>query len=486
MNEELKVGRFENYIDGVWIPASDGAVSLIKNPCDGEIVSQVAKSGVEDVNRAVAAAKRAFYREDWAFNPRLRAGVLTRWALKMRENFDSLVTDLSLESGKPLAESRIEINNAICYMEYASASARTLYGSTTTVNQNMMSVMCREPVGVVVGIEPWNYPITLMVRDSIPALAAGNTLIIKPAGQTAGVTMAVVRLLDEIPECPRGVCNAVTGSGSLIGPAFVEHPDVDMITMTGGLDTGKDIMAKAAGTMKKVSLELGGKSANVVFADCDRKKALAFCSQAIFSNAGQTCTAGSRLVLDERIKDEFIASLKEIAESIRPGYCLDPQTTMGPVSSEAQMNKILRYIEDAKEYATLVTGGSRYMENGCDKGFFIAPAIFLDPPADSPLVQEEIFGPVLTVQTFKTEEEAIELANGTRYGLASGIWSRDLNTVMRVGRRLRSGNVWVNIYNRFFPECETGGYKESGLDRAAGVEGFLKYTEIKHMSMDFS
>ncbi len=482
----MKVGSFDNYIDGVWSPASNGSVTQIKNPCDGEVVSEVANSTLEDVNRAVAAAKRAFYEENWAFDPRLRATVLSKWALKMREHFDYLVTSLSLESGKPLLEAKIEINNAIGYMEYASASARTLYGSTSTVNENMMSVMSREPVGVVVGIEPWNYPITLMVRDSIPALAAGNALIIKPAGQTSGVSMAVIKLLTEIPELPRGICNAITGSGSLIGPAFSEHPDVDMITMTGGLDTGKDIMRRASDTMKKVSLELGGKSANVVFEDCDWQKALTFCSQAIFSNAGQTCTAGSRLVIDEKIADRFLEDLVKIAENIRPGYCLDPHTTMGPVSSEGQMNKILKYMDDAKGYCQCLTGGHRYMENGCDKGFFIAPTIFLNPPVDSPLVQEEVFGPVLAVQTFKTEEEAIALANCTRYGLASGIWSQDLNRVMRVARRLRSGNVWVNIYNRFFPECETGGYKESGLDRAAGVDGFLKYTEIKHMCMDFS
>lgn len=482
----MKVGSFLNYIDGAWVPASDGGTTEIRNPCDGEVVSTVACSTLEDINRAVAAAKRAFYEEDWAFNPRLRATVLSKWAIKMRENFDRLVTALSMESGKPLQEARIEINNAIGYMEYASASARTLYGSTTTVNQGMMSIMAREPVGVVVGIEPWNYPVTLMVRDSIPALAAGNTLIIKPAGQTSGVSMAVVQLLSEIPDLPRGVCNAITGFGSVVGPAFSEHPDVDMITMTGGLDTGKDIMRRAADTMKKVSLELGGKSANVVFEDCNWQKALTFCSQAIFSNAGQTCTAGSRLVIDEKIADRFLEDLVKIAENIRPGYCLDPQTTMGPVSSASQMNKILKYIEDAKTYSTLLTGGHRYMENGCDKGFFIAPTIFLNPPVDSPIVQEEVFGPVLVVQTFRTEDEAVELANCTRYGLASGIWSQDLNTVMRVGRRLRSGNVWVNIYNRFFPECETGGYKESGLDRAAGIEGFLKYTEVKHMCMDFT
>lgn len=482
----MKVGTFENYIDGSWRPSVSGETTLINNPCDGEAVSTVAKSGLADVELAVASAKRAFYEEDWAFNPRLRSTVLAKWAQKMRENFDVIVRALSLESGKPLAEARIECNNAIGYMEYSAASARTLYGSTTTVNKDMLSVMAREPVGVVVGIEPWNYPITLMIRDSIPALAAGNTLIIKPAAQTSGASMAVIKLLDGIKELPRGVVNAITGPGSLVGTAFVEHSDVDMITFTGGLDTGKDIMERAAKTMKKVSLELGGKSANVVFADCDLEKALAFTSSAIFSNAGQTCTAGSRIVLDERIADVFLARLKAIAEGLRLGYCLDETTNMGPVATEGQMNKILEYIELGKRCSTLITGGGRYIQSGCDKGFFIAPTIFLNPPQDSPVVQEEIFGPVLVVQTFHTQEEAIELANCTRFGLASGVWTQNLNTAMAVSRRLRSGNVWVNIYNRFFPECETGGYKESGLDRAAGVEGFLKYTEVKHICMDFA
>ena len=261
----MKVGTFQNYIDGRWVDAVSGETNLIYNPCDGEAVTQVARSGEADVDLAVAAARRAFEAEDWAFNPRFRASVLQKWANLMRENFDRICTCLSLESGKPLQESRIECNNAIGYMEYAVASARTLYGSTSTVSKNRLSVMTREPVGVVVGIEPWNYPITLMVRDSIPALAAGNTLVIKPAGQTAGANMEVIRLLvDNVPELPRGVVNAITGPGGKIGAVFSEHPGVDMITFTGGLDTGKDIMERAAKTMKRVSLELGGKSANEI------------------------------------------------------------------------------------------------------------------------------------------------------------------------------------------------------------------------------
>lgn len=483
----MKVGKFQNYIDGAWHDGVEKNVMQIANPCDKEIVSEVVGSTKEDVFLAVAAAKRAFYEEDWAFNPRLRATVLTKWAQKMREHFDSITEALSLESGKPLLESKIEVNNAIGYMEYSAASARTLYGSTTAIDKGQINILSREPVGIVAGIEPWNYPITLMVRDSVPALAAGCTLIIKPAEQTSGASMAVIKLLDEIPECPKGVVNAVTGTGSVVGNALVEHKDVDMVTFTGGLSTGKEIMVKAAATMKKVSLELGGKSANLVFADCNMDKALDFTSKAIFSNAGQTCTAGSRIVLEKKIAERFIAEMKKIAENLTLGYCLNPDVQMGPVVSQRQMDKILKYIEDGKKSGVeLITGGVRYRENGCDKGCFIAPTIFLNPPVDSPLVQEEIFGPVLVIQTFDTEEEAVKLANCTKFGLASGVWTTNLDRAMRVGRKLRSGNVWVNIYNRFFPECETGGYKESGSDRAAGVEGVLKYTEVKNMCIDFN
>ena len=482
----MRVGEFQNYIDGKWQDAVSGKKTTVCCPCDGEPVTSLACSDGRDIDLAVASARRAFEEEDWAFNPRLRSDILMKWAALMQEDFAHLCEFLSLESGKPLAESRIEIGNAINYMKYAASSARTLYGSTSTVAKNRLSVMNREPCGVIVGIEPWNYPVTLMVRDSIPALAAGNTLIVKPATQTSGCSLAVIKLLtDNVPELPRGVINTITGPGGEIGRIFSEHPGIDMITMTGGLDTGKDIMRRAAGTMKKVSLELGGKSPNVVFADCDFDKALTWCANAIFSNAGQTCTAASRLVIDETIADRFLEKLVERAESIRPGYCLDPETTMGPVDNEGQMNKILNYIEIGKSCAKLLTGGYRYMENGCDKGFYIAPTIFLNPPADSPIVQEEIFGPVLVVQTFKTEEEAIALANGTKFGLCAGLWSTDFNRVMRVSRKLKSGNVWVNHYTGFAPECETGGYKESGLDRAAGVDGFIKYTEIKHINMEF-
>lgn len=481
----MEIKRYRNLIDGVWQDAENGAMMEIHCPCDGALVSEVPASEKADVDLAVNAARNAFDHANWAFDPRLRSRCLGAWAAAMRANHEALATRLSLETGKPINEARFELNSSIGYVEYYAAAARTLYGTSTAVEPGLLSVLAREPVGVVAVITPWNYPVTLLMRDMAPALAAGCTCVLKPAAQTTGCTLAVLELLSQIPEFPKGVVNAVSGRGSVVGDALTCHPGVDMISLTGGLETGRQVMKTAADSMKKVSLELGGKSPNVIFADADLDKALPFALKAIFMNAGQLCTVGSRLVLEESLVDTFLPRLKEEVEKLRPGYCMDENTNLGPVISQEQMEKILGYIEQGKQCATLVTGGHRLTENGLDKGFYIAPTIFLNPPMDAPIVQEEIFGPVLVVQTFRTREEALEIANGTEYGLASAVWSRDIDKAMWVARRLRAGSAWVNCYNKLLPECETGGYKQSGMDRAGGVDGMLKYTEIKHLCVDF-
>ena len=481
----MEIKRYRNLIDGVWQDAENGAMMEIHCPCDGTLVSEVPASEKADVDLAVNAARNAFDHANWAFDPRLRSRCLGAWAAAMRANHEALAVRLSLETGKPINEARFELNSSIGYVEYYAAAARTLYGTSTAVEPGLLSVLAREPVGVVAVITPWNYPVTLLMRDMAPALAAGCTCVLKPAAQTTGCTLAVLELLSQVPEFPKGVVNAVSGRGSVVGDALTCHPGVDMISLTGGLETGRQVMKTAADSMKKVSLELGGKSPNVIFADADLDKALPFALKAIFMNAGQLCTVGSRLVLEESLVDTFLPRLKEEVEKLRPGYCMDENTDLGPVISQEQMEKILGYIEQGKQCATLVTGGHRLTENGLDKGFYIAPTIFLNPPMDSPIVQEEIFGPVLVVQTFRTREEALEIANGTEYGLASAVWSRDIDKAMWVARRLRAGSAWVNCYNKLLPECETGGYKQSGMDRAGGVDGMLKYTEIKHLCVDF-
>lgn len=481
----MNVLQYQNYINGVWLDAVQGETMELYCPCDGALVSRVPASGAEDVNQAVSAAKQTFDEGNWAFNPRLRSQCLYAWAAAMRQNHAHLAERLALETGKPINEARFEVNSSIGYVEYYAAAARTLYGTNTSVEPGLLSVLQREPVGVVAVITPWNYPVTLLMRDMAPALAAGNTCVLKPATQTTGCTLEVLKLLDSIDSFPKGVVNAVSGRGALTGAVLADHPDVDMISLTGGLETGQEIMRTAARTMKKASLELGGKSPNIIFADADLEKALPFALKAIFMNAGQLCTVGSRLVLEESLVDTFLLRLKAEVEKLRPGYCMEEATTLGPVISQGQMEKILGYIESGKQCSTLVTGGYRLTENGLDKGFYIAPTILLNPPMDAAVVQEEIFGPVLVVQTFRTKEEALAIANGTAYGLASAVWSRDIDKAMWIARRLRAGSAWVNCYNKLLPECETGGYKQSGMDRAGGAEGMLKYTEVKHLCIDF-
>ena len=327
----MQVRTYRNLVDGVWQEAAGGKTMETFCPCDGELVSRVPDSEREDVDRAVAAARRAFEEENWAFNPRLRSQCLSAWGAAMRANLEELAARLALETGKPINEARFELNSSIGYVEYYAAAARTLYGTSTAVEPGLLSVLAREPVGVVAVITPWNYPVTLLMRDMAPALAAGCTCVLKPAAQTTGCTLAVLELLDQIPAFPKGVVNAVSGRGGTAGQALAEHPGVDMISLTGGLETGQAIMRTAADTMKKVSLELGGKSPNIIFADADLDKALPFALKAIFTNAGQLCTVGSRLVLEEPLADTFLPRLKEEAEKLRPGYCMEEETTLGPV-----------------------------------------------------------------------------------------------------------------------------------------------------------
>ena len=350
----MEVLQYKNYINGVWQDAISGETRDIFCPCDGEKVSTVPYCAEEDVNLAVASAKRAFEEENWAFNPRLRSQCLHAWAAAMRKNHEALATRLALETGKPIGEARFELNSSIGYVEYYAAAARTLYGTSTAVEAGLLSVLAREPVGVVACVTPWNYPITLMMRDMAPALAAGCTTVLKPASQTAGCTMAVVELLDQIPEFPKGVVNAVSGSGALIGDLLSKHPDVDMVSLTGGIETGREIMKSAADTMKKLSLELGGKSPNIIFADANLDKALPVVMKAVFTNAGQICFAGTRLVIEESLVDTFLPRLLAEIEKLKPGHCMDNATNFGPVISKGQMEKVLEYIEEGKKQSVPV------------------------------------------------------------------------------------------------------------------------------------
>ena len=482
---DLKVGTYKNYVDGQWVESRSGKTLEIKDPGTGEMVSRVESSTLDDLDELVTVAKRAFVEESWAFNPRGRSAFMNAWAGKLRENMKDLAEKICYETGKPLSEAMGEMMGAIGYLEYYAAASRTLYGTHISVDENTRSILEREPIGVVAIIVPWNYPITLLMRDMAPALAAGNAVIVKPASQTSGATMACLELLEGLP-IPNGIIGGITGSGAVIGEGITKHPDIGMVNFTGSSDTGKRIMESSATTMKKISLELGGKSASIIFADADLKKAVPMAIKSIFTNAGQLCTSASRLLIEATVFDQVTQELKERAENLQVGRGLDEGTEMGAITLESQMNTILEYIEIGKRDGEILCGGQRLREGELKNGYFIQPTIIIHPKNDSPVVQEEVFGPVLTVQSFTREEEAVELANSTVFGLASGVFTRDINKGMRVARKLKAGTVWVNTYNRLLNEAETGGYRESGIGRSGGAEGIKKFTEVKHVCIDFN
>lgn len=453
------------------------------DPATGELVATVAQSTIEDVDRGIVGASEAVRRSSWRNEGAMRARVLFRWAERVRERSDYLAELLTREQGKPLAQARGEVAGSINMIEYNAGLARALYGRSLALKDGVHGVVLREPVGVVAAITPWNAPLSLTIRAVAPALAAGNAVIVKPASLTPTiVTEAMALLADD--DLPAGIASVVVGPGGTVGDHLVTHPQVDMIAFTGDSSTGIGVMKSAADGLKQVSLELGGKSPNIVFADADLDKALVGAEHAIFSGAGQICTAGSRLVVEESIHEEFIARLVERARAIRVGTGMDPATEMGPVVSAGQKRTVLDYIDIGRGEGTVVAGGTALEEEGFAHGNFVSPTIVTGLPNDSRLVQEEVFGPVLAVQTFSTEEQALEIANSTEFGLACGLWTNDLNRTWRLGRAIEAGTVWINTYQRFYAETEVGGFKRSGIGRQQGMEGLLEFTETKHLNFD--
>lgn len=473
-----------NFIAGQWTEALGRQRFASHNPANGEEVATAPLSGREDAARAAEAARDAFEESRWPMDPALRARVMWRWAQGLEARAEQLARILTLENGKPIKESRIETGRADSAIRFYAGLARALYGRTLQLGPTTFSMINREPVGVVAVIVPWNWPVTLLIRSLAPALAAGNTVVVKPASYTPWISAEVLRPLVEDPELPKGVVNFVTGPGGTVGDELVTNPQVDMVAFTGDTATGKAIMKASASTLKKLALELGGKSPNIIFEDADLARALPAAAEAIFTTSGQICTAGSRLLVQRSIKDHVMAGLVEIARKMKVGSGLQEDVDMGPIISEGQLERILSYVEVGKHQAKLVMGGHRMVGPEYDRGFFLAPTIFADVPPDSPVFQEEIFGPVLAVETFDTEDEAVELANATPYGLSAGLWTRDLDRMHRVARRIRAGTVWVNNYNRFYPEVEVGGYKESGIGRQYGLDGLLEFTHTKSVNLE--
>lgn len=455
-----------------------------RDPVTGEVVAVVEVSRPADVDETIARARAVFRTSPWRNDGALRARVLFRWAERMRQNSDYLAELLTREQGKTIGQARGEVASSISMIEYNGGLARALYGRAIALKDGVHGVVLREPVGVVAAITPWNYPLNLTIRAVAPALAAGNAVIVKPASLTPAIVVAALALLEQDDDLPDGIISAVVGPGATIGDRLVTSDDVDMIAFTGDSQTGINVMKTAADGLKKVSLELGGKSPNIVFADANLDKALAGAENAVFSAAGQICTAGSRLVVERSIHDEFVERLAARARAMRVGDGLDAATEMGPVVSASQKRTVLDYIGIGRAEGTIVAGGTGLDEPPYDRGFFVAPTIISGLPESSRVLKEEIFGPVLAVQTFDDEEQAIAIANGTEFGLACGLWTSDLNRAWRVGRAVEAGTIWINTYHHFYGETEVGGFKRSGVGRQQGVEGILEFTETKHLNFD--
>ncbi|MFJ4367871.1 aldehyde dehydrogenase family protein [Streptomyces chartreusis] len=472
----------ELYIDGEWTQAAGGARREVVNPYDASVVTTVDEADATDVDRAVHAARRAFDKGEWANAPtRHRADLLLRVRdLLLRDKEDIARTE-TLDTGKTLTEGRIDVEDVANAFRYFAELAGKDGGRVVDVGPDVLSRVVYQPVGVCALIAPWNYPLLQASWKVAPALAAGNSFVLKPSEITPLTTIAMMRLIEEAG-APPGVANLVLGSGATVGAALTSHPEVDLVSFTGGLSTGRSIMASAAQGPRNIALELGGKNPNIVFADADFDAAVDYALDAAFLHAGQVCSAGSRLMVEDSLHDRFVEAYAERARAIRLGNGLEDGTESGPLSSAAHREKVESYIAVGREEgARLVTGGTRPDDPALRRGFFLLPTIFADCDRSMRIVQEEVFGPVVTVERFRTEDEAVELANDTRYGLAGGVWTSDASRAQRVAQRLRHGTVWINDFHPYLPQAEWGGFGRSGVGRELGPTGLREYQEAKHI-----
>jgi aldehyde dehydrogenase (NAD+) len=472
------------FINGTWRPPLSGETYSPINPANEEPVAEVGKGDERDIDAAVTAARKAFDEGPWPrMSPHERGRIVWKLGDLIQQNLDEMARLESLCTGKTLFDSgKVEIPFAAEVFRYYAGWASKIHGETLQLRENAFTFTLRHPVGVVGAIVPWNFPFLLSSWKIAPALAAGNTMVLKPASQTPLTALKFAELCQQAG-LPEGVFNVVTGPGGKVGMAMVRDPRVDKIAFTGSTDVGKQIMREAAGTLKRLSLELGGKSPNIVFADADMEAAVRGAMTGIFYNKGEVCAAGSRLFLDERIHDEFMSKLTDRVKGLKVGDPMDKATRMGPVVSKQQMETVLGYIDAGKrEGARLVAGGSRVGS----KGYFIEPTIFDGVTNRMKIAREEIFGPVLSVITFKSVEEGLAEGNSTTYGLAAAVWTRDVAKALKAAKAIRAGTVWVNAYNLFDAALPFGGFKESGFGREMGSAGLDHYTEVKSVWVDLS
>ncbi|MFC0448557.1 aldehyde dehydrogenase family protein [Rhodococcus jostii] len=480
IDDLLNTGLF---IDGQWVRSSSGETRDCINPADGSVVATVDEASPDDATRAVAAARAAFDEGTWPRTPVAeRAALVARIADLLERDKETLARIETLDTGKTLEESRIDIDDvASVFRYYANLAAVEADRLVDVGRPDVISRVVREPIGVCVLIAPWNYPLLQISWKVAPALAAGCTMVLKPSEVTPLSTIAFVELIVEAG-APAGVVNLVQGSGAVLGAALTGTSDVDFVSFTGGLATGRVILETAAKNVTKVAVELGGKNPHIVFADADGEDSVDQVLTGVFLHSGQVCSAGTRLIIEESIADRFVAALAARAEKIRMGNGLDPASRTGPLVSEAHREKVERYVAlGLSEGAQLVTGGARPSDPALAKGSYYLPTIFDHCDRTMRLVQEETFGPILTVERFTTEEEALRLGNDTEYGLAAGVRTADSARGERMVRGLRHGTVWLNDFGYYTAAAEWGGFKMSGNGRELGPAGLAEYQETKHI-----
>lgn len=484
MNKQLQ-NKYQLYINGEWKDASDGATIKTYNPANGEFLAEIADATNNDVDEAILAAKEAF--KTWGkTTPVERAAVLNKIADIIDENAEFLATVETMDNGKPIRETTgADIPLAADHFRYFASVIRAEEGTSTMIDENTLNLILREPIGVVGQIVPWNFPFLMAAWKLAPVLAAGDVSVFKPSSTTSLSVLELMKLLEGV--VPKGVINIITGKGSKSGEYLQHHKGLDKLAFTGSTEVGREVGISAAQNLIPSTLELGGKSANIFFSDADMNIALEGIQLGILFNQGQVCSAGSRIFVQEDFYDEFIEKAVAAFEKVKVGNPLEPSTQMGAQVSEQQLKKILSYVEIGKnEGATVATGGERYVEGDAANGYFMKPTLLVNVTNDMRVAREEIFGPVGVVIKFKTIDEVIEMANDSDYGLAGGVFTKDINKAIRVARGIRTGRIWVNTYNTFPAGASFGGFKDSGIGRETHKVILDHYSQMKNIIINLS
>jgi betaine-aldehyde dehydrogenase len=477
----------QNYVDGKWVDAEDGKRFDVFDPSTGEVIATAPDSQPADVERAIDSARRTFDEGTWwpRTTERERGRILLNAADIVRRDLEKLAAMESLDAGKPIGEAREDIAEVAFMFEYYGGWATKVYGEIPPVGPDAMSLVVKEPMGVAAAITPWNYPMMMAVQKVAPAIAAGCTVILKPAEQTPLTALEIPKIMEEAG-LPAGVLHVITGFGETAGAPLVSSPKVDKVGFTGSKEIGKLIMRNGADTLKRVTLELGGKSPNIVFADAEFDAAIEGSANGVFWNQGEICSAGSRVFIERPIYDDALNALVDHANNVKMGAPGADGTTMGPLVSKEQQERVERYIEIGASEATMAVQGDRPDDPSLANGYYVPPTIFADVDNNARIAREEIFGPVMSVIPFTSAEEVLKLSNDNEYGLAAAVWTRDIKKGLNTARALRAGIVWINDTQPAPTEAPWGGYKQSGIGRELGSQGIEDYLEAKHIYVNLA